>query len=193
MKKVLWEGGDDRISFSPDKSVAEGSGGQVALCTPFSKGSMISLQFAEGKTLAGVALEGYENSGKSYKSKQIIVVDNDYLDGLPLVRGETKFGDSRGRKNKSKVGVGDTVRVVHHGKCVEFFANQQEFDEKTPWFSVDDVTGQVRPVVIFSQQGKVKVQGSTKVTRKRLALFCTKTQDANEATECSAERPCSRA
>jgi hypothetical protein len=189
-QKVLWEGGSnqgngsDGIKFSSDKSVAEGVRTQVVLGTRLIEGSMISLQFVEGNTMAGVALEGYENRGESYQSKKIIVVDNGERNGLPIVRGEKKFEDSRDSKQKSKVGVGDTVRVVYDGKCVDFFANQQEFNEKTPWFRVEDVTGQVRPVVIFGQRGKVKVEESK---QKHLVLSCIKTQ---EDKGCTPQHPC---
>jgi hypothetical protein len=195
-EKLLWEESSVGILFSPDKAVAarESSRARRLLVTPVALGTTltecsISLQFVEGSgdAILGVALEGYDISTDWIESKHtILVVIGENTRTPPRIRNDWKHELSLESKGMPELGVGDTVRVAYDGNRIEFFANH----DATPWFSVEDVTGQVRPLAIFPDGGKVKLERSAQLTRKRLALFCTKTQDAKEARACSAEDPC---
>ena len=156
-QKLLWEERSAGIVFSPDKSVAESESGSfakvtpVALGTTLTKGS-ISLQFVEGSgnAILGVAQEGYDIS-KDWKSEHtILVVIGKKKSGVPPIIPNFKRELSLESKGMPEVGVGDSVRVAYSGKRIEFFANH----DATPWFSVEDVTGQVRPLAIFPDGGR---------------------------------------
>ena len=148
-----WEQAQDNVSLSEHSLVAQGSGDSVALGTPLGRGTIVYTiveRSGSNDFHVGVALDGYD-SEKLYDQAITLYT---YYHGQPVVRGEKLHELNGDRNDKPDFMVKDQIRVEYDGRSVEFFVN----DEVDSRFSCS-VTGTLRPLVIFSERGAVKIGG----------------------------------
>ena len=159
--KLSWEERQDDVEFSDQNSVAssEHNRDRRALGTPMKKGSVeFTILRREGGNdfWVGVALQDCLDINNDEESGAITMWT--YRSGVPNIRGTR--GQAGDDNNKKEFQTGDKIHVKYDGSTVEFYVIPSDgAPESKPRFTEKDVSGPVRPLVIFSEAGAVQIDG----------------------------------